>query len=84
MDRQIVASKMGQHSDTKPGNKADAKLSIRHLRERIKFNAGHTHEHLHLMMNGGTRKYNKDHIKHHEKQVKEDQKLIKDRQKLLK
>jgi hypothetical protein len=83
MDKKEVASKMGQHSSTKPANKTDAKLSIQHLHERIKFNEKHVHDHDTILKKGGSWKYNKDHIKHHQEQIKEDSKLIKERAKML-
>lgn len=84
MDKHAVAKKMlGQHSETKPQNRNDARLSIRHLHERMKFNEKHVHDHDSLMKHGGSYKYNKDHIKHHEAQIKEDAKLIKERAKQI-
>lgn len=74
----------GQHSETKPQNKADHELSIKHLKRRVAFNKQNTKDHKALMKNGGSRKYNVDHIDHHEDQVKHDEKLIKERQKSMK
>lgn len=85
MEKREVASKMrGEHSETKPKNRADYKLSIAHLRKRIAFNRQNTRDHERLLEAGGSKKYNKDHIKHHDDQVKHDEKLIKERAKDIK
>lgn len=70
---------MSEHSETKPKNKVDHELSIKHLKRRIAFNKKNTREHRALLKKGGSRKYNADHIDHHEEQVKHDEKLIKER-----
>ena len=83
--KRSVATKMrGEHSETKPVTVADHKLSIQHLRKRISFNRQNTRDHERLMSQGGSKKYNKDHIKHHDDQVKHDEKLIKERAKTIK
>lgn len=71
-----------KRSSVKPVTKEDKKLSIKHLKETVKFNKKHAKDHQKAIKNGGSQKYNKDHIKHHEKAVKEDLKLIEDRKKI--
>ncbi len=67
-----------------PKTLADHKLSIQHLKERIRFNGKKVKDHEKLMDHGGSKEYNKEHIKGHENDIKEDSKKIKDRLKSIK
>lgn len=68
-----------KRSSTKPITKADKQLSIRHLKDSIKYNQRHIRDHKVAESHGGSKKYNEDHIKGHEKAMKKDKKLLEKR-----